>query len=157
MIIIGLDWSRSKHDFVIMDPQGKVIEQGAVAHNANALEELAASIERHVSGVEQVYVGLELNNGALLAWLVVRGYSVFGIQPKSAQRFRDVYRPSGSKDDRIDAFVLAEFVRVNKSRLKPWCPPSKMTLELGELLRWREELVQQRTAAYQRLRALLAE
>jgi transposase len=140
-----------------MDPQGKVIEQGAVAHNANALEELAASIERHVSGVEQVYVGLELNNGALLAWLVVRGYSVFGIQPKSAQRFRDVYRPSGSKDDRIDAFVLAEFVRVNKSRLKPWCPPSKITLELGELLRWREELVQQRTAACQRLRALLAE
>ncbi len=157
MIIIGLDWSRSKHDFVIMDPQGKVIEQGAVAHNANALEELAASIERHVSGVEQVYVGLELNNGALLAWLVVKGYSVFGIQPKSAQRFRDIYRPSGSKDDRIDAFVLAEFVRVNKSRLKPWCPPSKITLELGELLRWREELVQQRTAACQRLRALLAE
>jgi transposase len=41
--------------------------------------------------------------------------------------------------------------------LRPWCPPSKITLELGELLRWREELVQQRTAAYQRLRALLAE
>jgi len=42
MIIVGLDWSRSKHDFVIMNPQGKVIERGAVAHNANALEELAA-------------------------------------------------------------------------------------------------------------------
>lgn len=55
-------------------------------------------------------MGLELNNGVLLAWLVVRGYSVFGIQPKSAQRFRDIYRPSGSKDDRNDAFVLAEFV-----------------------------------------------
>jgi len=157
MIIVGLDWSRSKHDFVIMDLQGKVIERGAVAHNADALEELADSVERHVSSVEQVHVGLELNNGALLAWLVVRGYSVFAIQPKSAQRFRDIYRPSGSKDDRIDAFVLAEFVRVNRSRLRPWCPPSKTTLELGELLRWREELVQQRTAAYQRLRALLAE
>jgi len=136
------DWSRSKHDFVLMDPQGKVIERDAVAHNANALEGLAASVERHVSGVEQVHVGLELNNDALLAWLVVKGYSVFGIQPKSAQRFRDIYRPSGSKDDRIGAFVLAEFVRVNKSRLRPWCPPSKITLELGELLRWREELVQ---------------
>jgi len=157
MIILGLDWSRSKHDFVIMDPQGKVIERGAVAHNANALEELAAGVERHVSGVEQVHVGLELNNGALLAWLLVKGYSVFGIQPKSAQRFRDIYRPSGSKDDRIDAFVLAEFVRVNKSRLRPWCPPSEITLQLRELLRWREELVQQRTAAYQRLRVLLAE
>ncbi len=157
MIIVGLDWSRSKHDFVIMDLQGKVVERGAVVHNAHALEELAASIEHHVSSVEQVHVGLELNNGALLAWLVVKGYSVFGIQPKSAQRFRDIYRPSGSKDDRIDAFVLAEFVRVNKSHLRPWRPPSKITLQLRELLRWREELVQQRTAAYQRLRALLAE
>jgi hypothetical protein len=159
MIIVGLDWSRSKHDFVIMDPQGKVIEQSAVAHNANALEELAASVERHVSSVEQVHVGLELNNGALLAWLVVKGYSVFGIQPKSAQRAREIYRPGGSKDDRIDAFVLAEFVRINIGRLKPWHPPSEFTLEMRELLRWREELVQQRTAAaaYQRLRALLAE
>lgn len=157
MIIVGLDWSRSKHDFVIMDLQGKVIERGAVAHNANALEELAASVERHVSSVEQVHVGLELNNGALLAWLVVKGYSVFGIQPKSAQRAREIYRPSGSKDDRIDAFVLAEFVRINIGRLKPWHPPSEITLEMRELLRWREELVQQRTAAYQRLRALLAE
>jgi hypothetical protein len=101
-------------------------------------------------------VGLELNN-AHTAWLVARGYSVFGIQPKNAQRFRDIYRPSGSKDDRIDAFVLADFVLVNKSHLKPWFPPSKITLELGELLRWSEGLVQQRTAAYQRLRALLAE
>ena len=157
MIIVGLDWSRSKHDFVIMNPQGKVIERGAVAHNANALEELATKADRHVSSVKQVHVGLELNNGAMLAWLVVKGYSVFGIQPKSAQRFRDIYRPGDSKDDRIDAFVLAEFVRVNNSRLRPWCPPSKITLELRELLRWREELVQQRTAAYQRLRALLAE
>jgi len=140
-----------------MDPQGKVIEQSAVAHNANALEELAASVERHVSSVEQVHVGLELNNGALLAWLVVKGYSVFGIQPKSAQRAREIYRPGGSKDDRIDAFVLAEFVRINIGRLKPWHPPSEFTLEMRELLRWREELVQQRTAAYQRLRALLAE
>ena len=54
MIIVGLDWSRSKHDFVVMDPLGKVIERGAVKHNANALEELAAGIERHVSSVKQV-------------------------------------------------------------------------------------------------------
>jgi len=108
MIIVGLDWSRSKHDFVIIDLQGKVIERGAVAHNAHALEEPAAMVEHHVSSVEQVHVGLELNNGALLAWLVVKGYSVFGIQPKSAQRFRDIYRPGGNKDDRIDAFVLVE-------------------------------------------------
>ncbi|GAH42902.1 unnamed protein product, partial [marine sediment metagenome] len=93
MIIVGLDWSRYKHDFVIMDMQGKIVERGTIAHNANALEELAAGIDRHVNCATQVHVGLELNDGALLAWLVVKGYTVFGIQPKSAQRARDIYRP----------------------------------------------------------------
>ena len=38
MIIVGLDWSRCKHDFVIMNFQGKIIQRGTIAHNANALE-----------------------------------------------------------------------------------------------------------------------
>jgi len=48
-----------------MDLQGKGVERGAVAHNANAVEELATGLGHHVSGVEQVHVGLELNNGVL--------------------------------------------------------------------------------------------
>jgi len=102
-------------------------------------------------------VGIEMNDGALLAWLLHSGYTVFGIQPKSAQRARDIYRPSGSKDDRIDAFVLAEFVRLNQHRLQPLQPPSAITQELRQLVRWRQSVIQQRTAAMQRLRALLAQ
>ena len=157
MIIVGLDWSRCKHDFVMMNLQGEILERGTIAHNTNALEELATRIEHRIDSAKQVRVGLELNDGALLAWLVTKGYTIFGIQPKSAQRARDIYRPSGSKDDRIDAFVLAEFVRVNADRIRPWSAPSEITLQLRELVRWREGLVQQRTAACQRLRALLAE
>jgi transposase len=133
MIIVGLDWSRCKHDFVIMNLQGEILERGTIAHNTNALEELATRIEQHIDSAKHVRVGLELNDGALLAWLVTKGYTIFGIQPKSAQRARDIYRPSGSKDDKIDAFVLAEFVRVNAARLRPWSPPSEITLELREL------------------------
>ena len=57
MIIVGLDWSQYKHDFVIMDMQGKIIERGAIAHNANALEELAAGIDCHVNCAAQVHGG----------------------------------------------------------------------------------------------------
>jgi len=157
MIIVGLDWSRYKHDFVLMNLQGDILDRGTIAHNMNKLEDLASRIKQHVDSANQVRVGLELNDGALLAWLATKGYTIFGIQPKSAQRARDIYRPSGSKDDKIDAFVLAEFVRINADRLRPWSPLSEITLKLRELLRWREELVHQRTASYQRLRALLAE
>jgi len=57
MIIVGPDWSRCKHDFVIMDLQGKIIERGAIAHNANALEELAARIECQVNSGQEIDVG----------------------------------------------------------------------------------------------------
>ena len=120
MIIVGLDWSRCKHDFVIMNLQGEILERGTIAHNTSDLEELATRIEHRVDSTKQVRVGMELNDGALLAWLVTKGYTIFGIQPKSAQRARDIYRPIGSKDDRIDAFVIAEFVRINADRLRPW-------------------------------------
>ena len=84
MIIVGIDWSRYKHDFVLMNLQGDILERGTIAHNMNKLEELAFRIEQQVDSANQVRVGLELNDGALLAWLATKGYTIFGIQPKSA-------------------------------------------------------------------------
>ncbi len=65
-----------------------------------------------------VRVGMEMNDGALLAWLIEKGYTVFGIQPTSAQRSREIYRPSGGKDDPVDTFVLAEVVRLSSDCLR---------------------------------------
>ena len=67
MIIVGLDWSRCRHDFVIMNLQGEILEPGTVAQNANALEELAARIEHRVDSAKRIRVGPEVNDGALLA------------------------------------------------------------------------------------------
>ena len=155
MLIVGLDWSRRNHAYVFMDEQGQILERGTVAHTGDGLKELADRIHRRSIMPEQVHVGLETHDGALLDWLLDQGYTVFGIQPKSAQRARDMFRPSGSKDDRVDALVIAEFVRLNGSRLRPLRPDSPATQELRDLLRWRAELVQQRTAQISRLRALL--
>ena len=35
MIVVGLDWSRCKHDSVIMNLQGEILERGTIAHNTN--------------------------------------------------------------------------------------------------------------------------
>jgi transposase len=155
MLIVGLDWSRRNHAYLFMDEQGQILERGAVAHTGEGLGELAVRIQRRSDRPEQVRVGLETHDGALLDWLLGQGYTVFGIQPKSAQRARDMFRPSGSKDDRIDALVIAEFVRLNGGRLRPLRPDSPRTQQLRDLLRWRADLVQQRTAQISRLRALL--
>jgi len=52
MIIVGLDWSRCKHDFVMMNLQGEILERGTIAHNTNALEELATRIEHRVDSAK---------------------------------------------------------------------------------------------------------
>jgi transposase len=157
MIIVGIDWARCKHDYLLMAPTGEILQRGRIPHNAAGLQELAATIERHAGSDRNIRVGIEMNDGALLAWLIEKGYTVFGIQPKSSQRAREIYRPGGGKDDPVDTFVLAEMVRLSSDRLRPLRPDSPATEELRGLLRWRQELVHQRTAATQRLRAVLAE
>jgi transposase len=157
MLIVGLDWSRRNHAYLFMDSQGQILERATVTHSGAGLTELASHIRQYEPQPEQVRIGVETHDGALLDWLVQQGYAVFPIQPKSAQRARDMFRPSGSKDDRVDALVVAEYVRLNTSRMQPLKPDSPRTAQLRELLRWRADLVQQRTAEISRVRALLDE
>ena len=45
MIIVGLDWARSKHDYLLMAPTGEILQRGRIPHNTAGLQELAERIE----------------------------------------------------------------------------------------------------------------
>ena len=92
MIIVGLDWARGKHDYLLMAPTGEILQWGRIPHNTTGLQELAERIDQHAGSDRDVRVGIEMNDGALLAWLMEKGHTVFGIQAKSSQRAREVYR-----------------------------------------------------------------
>jgi len=157
MIFVGCDWSRHKHDLLVMDAKGSTLLEFTIPHGAQALDDLAQQIATLETDASQVHVGIELHDGALLAWLLDHGYTVYGINPKSAQRARDRYRPSGAKDDRKDAFILADILRTDRGYLRPLGTDSDACQELRAWVRFRARQVQDRTAACQRLRALLAE
>jgi transposase len=157
MIFVGCDWSRFRHDVVILDQEGAVRCEFSVLHAAGTLAALAEQIAALESDPTQVRVGIELHDGALLAWLLDQGYTVYGLNPKSAERARDRYRPSGGKDDRSDAFILADVVRTDRGHLRPIGPASETTQALHGWVRFRARQVHERTATAQRLRALLAE
>lgn len=157
MLVIGCDWARSKHDFVLMNSRGDILSRHTVDHDAQALNDLARRIAKIESDPAQVLIGLELHDGALLAWLLQQRYSVYGINPKSAERARAIYRPAGAKDDAGDAWVHAELVRTGRQHLKALHPDSPRTQQLRTWTRLRQKLVQQKTAACQQLRGLLAE
>lgn len=157
MIFIGLDWSRTKHDFLALDAEGTVLQKGIVPHDATALDEFGESIAKMEGDPASVHVGVELHDGALLAWLLEQGYTVYSINPKSADRARDRHRPSGAKDDALDAYVLADMARTDRKRLRVVRRDSPITKELRAWVRYRAKLVREKTASSQRLRAILAE
>lgn len=157
MIIVGIDWARSKHDLVLMDAHGQVNQHLQVTHDAAGMQRIAAAIAEHEPHADEVRVAVEMHDGALLAWLLQQGYAVFGVNPKSAQRARDRYRPAGGKDDASDAFVLADMLRTDRGSLRPIRPDSDATLELRSLVELRADRVHERTALFHRLRCRLDE
>lgn len=157
MIIVGFDWARDKHDVCIQDEQGQILHEKTVSHAPDALDELRRAIAEVEPDPSTVHVALEQHDGALLAWMLSAGYTVYGINPKSSERARDVYRPSGGKDDRSDAQVVADVLRCNLGRFKPMQAQSEETLELRSRARLRMRMTQQKTACLQRLRTILAE
>ena len=157
MIFVGCDWARDKHDLCIMDEHGAPLLQVAILHSAEGLDELARTIAEIEPEPAQVHLGIELHDGALLSCLLDQGYTVYGINPKSSDRARDRYRPSGSKDDKSDAFILADIVRTDAGSLRPMRPGSPATQELRAWVRLRARHVQDKTAHCQRLRTILAE
>lgn len=157
MIIVGFDWARDKHDVCILNEEGAILHRGCVGHDPGALDELSGRIAELEPDETAVKVALEQHDGGLLAWLLSTGYTVYGINPKSSERARDVYRPSGGKDDRTDAQVLADVLRCNLDRFKPMNAQSTETLELRSLARLRMRLGAQKTSQLQRLRTILAE
>jgi len=157
MIILGIDWARCKHDLTLMQQDGQVIHRMQVTHDAAGLQQIAAAIAEYEPEPANVRVAIEMHDGALLAWLLNQGYTVYGINPKSAQRARDRYRPAGGKDDASDAFILADMLRTDRGSLRAIQPDSDATLELRSLVELRASRVHERTALFHRLRARLDE
>jgi len=157
MVFIGLDWARTKHDFVALNGQGEELRRFVFPHETQALMTLEHEISALEPDPSQVRVAIEMHDGALLAWLLAKGYVVYGINPKSADRAREQYRPSGGKDDPMDAFVLADMGRIHHSKWRPIQPQSEATQSLHSWVRLRAHLTQEKTALCQRLRAILDE
>ena len=63
------------------------------------------------------------------------------ISPNQIKNLRSRYGSAGNKDDRFDAFVLADTLRTDRARLRPLIPDSPATTALRALCRARKDLV----------------
>ena len=157
MLFVGIDWASDHHDVVALAPGGEQLLKARVPHSAEGF----AGLQEHLAklGVPnaQIAVAVEMHEGPLVLWLLDQGYVVYGINPKTADRARDRISPAGAKDDRRDAFSLADYARTQTVRLRPLRPEDPATGLLRQYVRLREDLVQERTAHKQRLSAHLSQ
>jgi transposase len=104
----------------------------------------------HRAGV--VEVAIERPDGPVVDVLLEAGLRVFVIAPNQIKNLRSGDGRAGTKDDRLDAFVLADTVRTDRMRLRPLTRDCEQTVTLPMAVRARHDLVRTRVALGNRLR-----
>lgn len=100
-------------------------------------------------------VAVERPSGLIVDALVAAGHPVIPIHPNAVKASRPRYRASGAKDDRGDAYLLADLLRTDGHRFRPLTPPSDALRSLRALTRGRDDLVATRVQLANQLRSLL--
>jgi transposase len=150
-VTAGVDWAKDDHAVCAVGDQGEVLERFTVAHDAAGLRQMAARLLR--AGALQV--GIERGDGPVVDTLLAAGLTVFVIPPGQVKNLRSRYGSAGNKDDRFDAYVLADVVRTDARRLRPMERDSEQATALRSAVRARRDLVGHRVAAANQLRAHL--
>ncbi len=154
---VGIDWASQAHQVHLMDREGKVIEGFVVEHTGTALAQFAEKLARISDGhPELIAVAIEVPRGAVVEILVERGFAVFSLNPKQLDRFRDRHTVAGAKDDRRDAFVLADSLRTDRGCFRRVRLEDPLIIQIRELSRVEEDLCQESVRLSNRLRDLLS-
>jgi transposase len=147
----GLDWSRDDHAVSVVDARGRELVRHTVEHSAAGLRELVDVLR----GVGCGEVAIERPDGPVVDALLTAGLTVVVISPNQVKNLRGRYGSAGNKDDRFDAFVLADTLRTDRARLRALVPDTEATVALRRSCRARRDLVAHRVGVANQLRAHL--
>ena len=147
----GIDWAPDDHAVCVVDVRGRPIAKTMVEHTAAGLRDLITFLGRH--GVDEV--AIERPDGPVVDALLGAGVTVVVISPNQVKNLRGRYGSAGNKDDRFDAFVLADTLRTDRARLRRLEPDTPATTALRRACRARKDLVSHRVAVANQLRSHL--
>jgi hypothetical protein len=147
----GVDWGSADHAICVVGDEGQALTRITVAHDAAGLRTMVTRLLR--AGVERV--GIERPDGPVVDALRQGGLTVYVIPPGQLKNLRSRYGSAGNKDDRFDAYVLADVVRTDHRRLRPIEVDTEATTTLRQSVRARRDLVAHRVAVANQLRAHL--
>jgi transposase len=147
----GIDLASEEHRLVIIDSSGRHVDERRITHS----EEGIATLLRRLLELDVARVAIEQPNGLVVDRLLDAGIAVVAVHPNQLAAARDRYRSGGGKSDGFDAYVLAELARTDMHRLPLLEPDRDEKRALKTLTRAREDLVEQKVALANQLRAQL--
>jgi transposase len=150
----GIDWGGAEHALCVIDEAGKIILATQVRHDAEGLRSLDEQLTR-LGPSGAVPVAIERPSGLLVETLLQAGHPVVPIHPNVVKACRPRYRAAGGKHDPGDAYLLADVLRTDGHRFRSLTPSSDAIQALRALVRTRDDLVAERVALANQLRALL--
>ena len=147
----GVDWASQTHVGCVVGPDGAVLDRFDIAHDDGALTGMTRRLR--AAGVQDV--AIERGDGPVVKVLLLAGFSVFVVPSRQIKSLRSRYGSAGNKDDRFDAYVLADTLRTDGHRWRPLREDHDDTRALRALCRSRKDLVETRVQIMNQLRSNL--
>ena len=156
MYYLGIDVSKKKSDYLILDEKGERFQRAFSLENsredfqtlARKLEELNLTPENLLSGLEAT--GSLWEN--LYSFLTEKGYKVILLNPYQTRKYHQALRQK-AKTDRVDALVIADLLRSN--RYLSSSVPEEETEALRELVKLQYQLEGEKKRLQRRILSLL--
>ncbi len=149
----ALDWASDHHDVVVVDRSGALVAEFRFAHTADGWAEFTQKMQPFAG----CPLALETSSGPAVDQLLQRGWTLYPVNPKAAERYRERKAPSGTKTDRHDAWSLVDALRTDGHGWRMLRAQDEATATLRALCRDEMSLIEQRTALVNQLQAALYE
>lgn len=149
----ALDWASDHHDVVVVDSTGTLVAEFRFAHTAAGWAEFTEKMKPFAGSP----LALETSSGPAVDQLLQRDWTLYPVNPKAAERYRERKAPSGTKTDRLDAWSLADALRTDGHGWRRLVAQDEATATLRALCRDELGLIEQRTALVNQLIAALRE
>ncbi len=150
-ILVGIDWGGASHQICVKHQDGEVLGEKVFPHSGGGIKKMIDWLMT-LTDCDPTCIAANIENpdGPIVDALLDRGIQVFSVNPKQLDRFRDRFSPAGAKDDRRDAFLLAD-----SQCLRQLSSTDPLLVQLREASRMKDDLTQQRTALSNKIQKLL--
>jgi transposase len=136
MHYLGVDWGVEQHGLCLMGSDGRVLSEMSIPHSSEGFETLKSLL----TDFDKVAINIETNNGLLVDWLSSQEHSIYVTTPTVVAR----RRPRRSKDDRGDAFLLANLLRTNDPDCRPLVHQSCTVVHLQQIIKAYDDVVEEK-------------